>query len=148
MTPVPSYQVQQFLNWLQEHQIQIDDVASIQHEQLLYWAKQFLSEQWNRNFFKEDKDNLLIAILEIFQNCPMIKEVSVIAQMEHFTQCGLCFNYLERHKRHSLYSLHPLLDEFLNYLNKKEFNFVFLLIDLALKILKNFHNILNLQISN
>jgi len=123
MTPVPSYQVQQFLNWLQKHQVQIDDIASIQHEKLLYWAKQFLSEQWDRNFFKEDKDNLLIFILQIFQNCPMIKEASVIAQMEQFTQCRGCFNHLERHKRykiHSLYSLHPLLEGFLSYLNKKE----------------------------
>ncbi len=122
MTPVPSYQVQQFLNWLQEHQVQIDDIASLQHEQLLYWAKQFLSEQWDRNFFKEDKDNLLIFILQIFQNCPMIKETSVIRQMKHFTQCGRCLNHLEipkTYKIHSLYSLHPLLEDFLYFFNKK-----------------------------
>lgn len=78
MSFASSYQNQQFFNWLQEHQVQIDDIASIQHEQLLYWAKQFLSEQWDRNFFKEDKDNLLIFILQIenFLNYLNKKELS------------------------------------------------------------------------
>ena len=103
MSLVPSYQVQQFLNWLQEHQVQIDDIASIQHEQLLYWAKQFLSEQWDRNFFKEDKDNLLIFILQIFQNCPMMEASVIRRQMKHFTQCGRCLNYLKRPKRYKIH---------------------------------------------
>lgn len=106
---VPSIQVQQFCNWLQEHQVEINDNSFIPAKRLLYLAKQFLSE-----------DNLLIFILQIFQDCPLIKEPSVIEEMKYFTQCVLCFNYIERYKIHSLYSLPPLLVDFLTYLNKKQ----------------------------
>jgi len=105
---VPSFQVQQFCNWLQEHQVEINDHSYIPPKRLLYLAKQFLSE-----------DNLLIFILQIFQDCPLMKEPSVIEEMKDFTQCVLCFNYIERYKIHSLYCLPPLIVEFLSYLDKK-----------------------------
>ena len=127
MLYVPSYQVKKFFDWLRNRKFQINNPPSIQNDQLLYYAKQFLHEYWERGFVKEGKDNPLLFILQVFQSCPMIKEASVIEQMDHFTNCGRCLRFI-RISEHlkigypqKLYSLHPLLEDFLNYLNAKEF---------------------------
>lgn len=119
---VPPFQVQQFCNWLQEHQVEIKYHSYIPYNQLLYLAKQFLSE-----------DNLVnLLILQKLQDYPLIKSPPVFEGMKDFIKGVLCFNYIENYiesyiknyikeyKTHSLYSLPPLLVNFLVYLNKKE----------------------------
>jgi hypothetical protein len=111
---VPPFQVQQFCNWLQEHQVEIKDHSYIPYNRLLYLAKQFLSE-----------DNLLnLLFLQILQDDTLIKLPPVFEEVKGFIKGVLCFNYMEnyieKYKIDSLYSLPPLLVNFLSCLNKKE----------------------------
>lgn len=122
MQPVPNYQIIEFLDWLKRNQCKID----IQSDELEHLAKTYLKD---KNQI-DDVFNLRF-VLEIYQLCPQIDEGDIIGGMEHFSQCGRCIHYIFRRENDAIryrskVSLHPLLEQFLLFINDKDFQWSFI----------------------
>lgn len=122
MQPVPNYQIIEFLDWLKRNQRRID----IQSDELEHLAKSYLKD---KNQIDDVFD--LRFVLKIYQLCPQIDEGDIIGGMKHFSQCGRCIHYIFRRENDTIryqskVSLHPLLEQFLLFINDKDFQWSFI----------------------
>jgi len=87
MIPVPSYQLIPFLAWLQHRGVRLS-VQRADFERLRESALEFLqtSSPWTLDG--------LAGLMMIFQECPMIGESDIEAQMSHFAGCGQCIGMM------------------------------------------------------
>ena len=121
MIPVPSYQLIPFLAWLHQRGFQL---STERRSELLHeLALEFLLR---RGYLAFDS---LAEVMAIFQECPMIGESDIEAQMDHFAGCGQCIEHIREggrrgpRRRHEtpIYrepdrdeiALHPLLRGFI-----------------------------------
>jgi hypothetical protein len=88
MIPVPSYQALWFLSWLQGRDVHMSREFFVS-EELRELARQFLEtgSYW---------DASLAGVMAVFQQCPMIGEHDIAAQMDHFADCGRCIEMIAR----------------------------------------------------
>ena len=108
--PVPSYQVVEFLEWMSRRELRIDP-SKINREELHRFAIEYIQ----RGMRHEDRYELEY-YLQVFQSCPMVTEPTITEQIDHFSGCGACLEYIRREGGGKLtLSLHPLLRDFLRY---------------------------------
>ncbi len=91
MIPVPTYQLIPFLDWLHRRGVRLSSQGE-NFEELRELALQFLRHAGDRGFTN------LAGLMAIFQDCPMIREPDVKAQMDHFAGCGSCIEMIEECK--------------------------------------------------
>jgi hypothetical protein len=121
MNLVPNYQIIDFLDWLKYSQKNRQRDIDLESYNFVELAEKYLNDS-PFNYGKFD----LRLILRIFQICPQIRENDIISEMEHFAHCGDCIHYLDRRNYFGELKelkLHPLLEEFLYFLDEKDFYF-------------------------
>ncbi len=125
MNLVPNYQIIDFLDWLKYSQKNRQKDIDLESYNFVELAEKYLNDS-PFNYGKFD----LRLVLRIFQICPQIRENGIISEMEHFAHCGDCICYLDKYldRRNHFgelkeLKLHPLLEEFLYFLDEKDFYF-------------------------
>jgi hypothetical protein len=121
MNLVPNYQIIDFLDWLKYSQTNRQRDIDLESYNFVELAEKYLNDS-SFNYGKFD----LRLVLRIFQICPQIQENGIISEMEHFTHCDDCIHYLDRRNHFGelkKLKLHPLLEEFLYFLDEKDFYF-------------------------
>jgi len=117
MIPVPSYQVVQFLDWLQDRDVRLR-LEGFDRDRLMRLAIEFLRVGGALRISPN-----LEFLLRLFQSCPMIQEPDILEQIAHFSGCGQCLEYIrQRGPDYIVDSLHPLLREFLAYAERSGFS--------------------------
>jgi len=126
MIPVPSYELIPFLAWLSQRGFRLSTERS---PELRHLALEFLQHRGYCDF------DSLAGVMVIFQECPMIAEPDIEAQMKHFAGCGRCMEYIReggrmgpRRGRTPVYRepeqnegvLHPLLQGFTRWAQGSE----------------------------
>lgn len=91
MIPIPSYQLIPFLAWLNQQGVRLSK-EGIRSDQLNHLARVFLEA----GGYLALAD--LAGIMFVFQECPMIPESDLRAQMEHFARCGQCIEMMNEHR--------------------------------------------------
>lgn len=86
MIPVPSHELIRFLSWLHVRGFRLDTERN--SERLRELAFEFLQRFGHWAF------DSLANVMVVFQECPMIGEPDVEAQMDHFSSCGSCIEYI------------------------------------------------------
>jgi hypothetical protein len=130
MLAVPSYQVLEFLEWLHTcPQRQREALREFDSEHVEELAGVFL----RTGGLPWPSGDPLRFLLTVFQVCPMIREATVLEQMEHFAGCGQCLYEMQvyRFERRlarepgslpfASIELHPLLQMFAAHAERSGF---------------------------
>lgn len=121
MNLVPNYQIIDFLDWLKYSQKNRQRDIDLESYNFIELAEKYL----NDSLFYYGRFDLRL-VLRVFQICPQIRENDIISEMEHFAHCGICIQYLDNRRNYleqlKKLKLHPLLEEFLYFLDEEKFH--------------------------